>query len=76
MSDKIYLTDEQIEKITSVIDSLDTKERHIVEEMLERIKSGGIYETELERELAKLRSEYLISDIDRRNIEKAIFGKD
>ncbi|NIP32719.1 hypothetical protein GWN26_07005 [Candidatus Saccharibacteria bacterium] len=76
MSDKIYLTDEQIEKITSVIDSLDTKERHIVEEMLERIKSGGIYETELERELAKLRSEYLISDIDRRNIEEAIFGKD
>lgn len=75
MSDKIYLTNEQIEKITHVIDSLDTKERHIVEQMLERIKSGGIYETELERELAKLRSGYLISDIDRRNIEEAIFGK-
>jgi len=75
MSEKIYLTNEQIEKITSVIDSLDTKERYIVEEMLERIKSGGIYETELKRELAKLRGEYLISDIDRRNIEEAIFGK-
>ena len=76
MSDKINLTNDQIEKITSVIDSLDSKERYIVEEMLERIKSGGIYETELERELNKLRSEYLISDIDKRNIEEAIFGKD
>jgi Mg/Co/Ni transporter MgtE len=75
MSDKIYLTDEQIERITSVINSLDTKERHIVEQMLERIKSGGIYKTELERELEKLRRRYLISDIDRRNIEEAIFGK-
>ena len=76
MSEKIYLTNEQIEKIVSVNDSLDTKERHIVEQMLERIKSGGINETELKRELGKLRSDYLISDIDRRNIEEAIFGKE
>jgi|GEM_PF-2312556 len=76
MTDKINLTNDQIEKIISVIDSLDTKERYIVEEMLERIKSGGIYETELERELGKLRNEHLISDIDRRNIEEAIFGDD
>jgi len=73
MSDKIYLTDGQVEKILYAIDSLDAKERQIVEEMLDRIRKDGIYETELERELGKLRSEYLISDIDFKNIEEAIF---
>jgi len=76
MTDKINLTQDQIRKITALIDSLDAKERYIVREMLERIKSDGIYETELERELGRLRSEHLISDIDRRNIEEAIFGND
>jgi hypothetical protein len=74
MSDKIYLTDDQVESILSKIDSLDTKERHIVEEMLDRIRRDGIYDTELHRELLKLRSKYLISEIDFRNIEQAIFS--
>jgi len=74
MSDKIYLTDNQVESILHAIDSLDTKERHIVEEMLDRIKRDGIYETELHRELSKLRGKYLISDIDLKNIEEAIFS--
>jgi len=76
MSDKIYLTGDQVERIVQSIDSLDTKERHIVEQMLDRIRRDGIYDTELKRELSKLRSKYLISDIDFKNIEEAIFGNE
>lgn len=74
MSDKIYLTDERVERIINSIDSLDTRERNIVEKMLGSIKRDGIYKTELHRELSKLRSKYLISDIDFKNIEEAIFS--
>ena len=73
MSDKIYLTDDQIEAILARIESLDAKERKIVESALDRIRRDGIYRSELERELAALRSEYRISDIDYRNIKQAIF---
>jgi hypothetical protein len=76
MSDKIFLTDDQVEGILAKIDSLDTKERQIVEEVLDRIRRDGIWESELDRELDKLRSDHLISEIDRRNIEEAILGKD
>jgi len=75
MTDKISLTEDQIDHIVRTIDSLDAKQRGVVEEMLDRIRFDGIYETELKRELGKLRSKYLISEIDYRNIEEAIFGK-
>jgi hypothetical protein len=76
MTDKVNLTNAQIDKITLLIDTLSQKEREIVRDLLERIKSGGIYETELHRELLKLRKEYKISEVDMRKIEEAIFGKD
>ncbi|MBU1922069.1 hypothetical protein KKD84_02480 [Patescibacteria group bacterium] len=73
MADKVYLTDEQIRKLTLFIDTLSQKERETVRDLLKRIKGDGIYEAELHRELLKLRKEYLISEIDMKNIEQAIF---
>lgn len=73
MSDKIYLTDDQIEAILGRIESLDAKERRVVESMLDRIRRDGIYKSELERELGALRAKYEISEIDYRNIKEAIF---
>jgi len=73
MANKVHLTDEQIRKLTLCIDTLSQKERETVRDLLKRIKSDGIYEAELHRELLKLREEYLISEIDMKKIEQAIF---
>jgi hypothetical protein len=69
MNTKIYLTEEQVKKITFSIDTLNQEEREVVRELLYRIRAGGIYREGLHRELLKLREKHLISEIDMKEIE-------
>lgn len=76
MSKKIYLTEEQIRRLTNLVDTLSQKERDLVRDLLRRIKGDGIYEEELHRELLKLRQDFLISEVDMKKIEDVIFGNE
>jgi hypothetical protein len=76
MSGTAQLTKEQIDKLTFSVASLDGEQRHAVREMLYRLhdRGGGtMYRESLHRELAKLRDEGVISDIDLHSTESAIF---
>lgn len=75
MKDHIYITDEQIAKITYHIQSLSTEEREEIRKLLHRIKSDGIWRQELHRELLKMRSAYSISEVDMKNIEQILFSE-
>ncbi len=72
--DRVYLTDEQIKKITYHIQSLSPNEREAIRGLLNRLKSDGIGRQELHRELVRLRSDYSISEIDMKAIEEALFS--
>lgn len=71
------LAKEEIKELTFGISSLDQHQREAVRQLLVRLHdthSGLIYPRELHLALMKLQQTYVISEIDRQNVEAAIFG--
>jgi hypothetical protein len=72
--DSKRLTTEQIKKLAFGIASLSQQQRGTIREVLERlVRDGIIWRRELHVELRKLKEAGMISDIDRRAVEAAVF---
>lgn len=71
--DRVYLTDQQINRAIYHISSLKQSERDAVRKVLGGLQSSGISRYELHRALLKLRKNYAIGQSDMDAIEKAIF---
>jgi hypothetical protein len=71
------LTKEGIKELTFGISSLDQRQREAVRQMLVRLhdaNSGLVYPRDLHLALMKMQQAYVISEIDRHNVEAAILG--
>ena len=69
-------TREQIKQITFKISSLDAKQRELVRAMLFTMHdqhAGLFYQRDLHLELMRMQQAYEISEIDRHNVEAALF---
>ncbi len=71
--DRVYLTEDQIRRLTVRLSSLTQKERQEVRGILSRLKGGGVSRYELHQALLDLRHQYVISENDLRQVEKAVF---
>jgi len=76
-STPIRFTKEGIKELTFGISSLDQRQREAVRQMLVRLHDahdGLVYPRDLRLALMKMQQSYVISEIDRHNVEAAIFG--
>jgi hypothetical protein len=73
----IKLTKEELDKLTFGIESLDRTQRELVRHELKQMmgRTGGVlYQESVHKKLLRMQHAGEISEIDRSNIEAAIFG--
>jgi len=73
----LRITREEIKGLTFGIASLDQRQREAVRQLLVKLHdahAGLIYPRDLHLALMKMQQSYVISEIDRHNVEAAIFG--
>jgi len=76
-SSPIRITKEQIKELTFGISSLDQRQRDAVRQSLTKLHDahgGLIYPRDLHLALMKMQQSYVISEIDRQNVEDAVLG--
>ena len=71
------LDKQEIKELTFGISSLDQRQREAVRQMLFKLHgahAGLIYPRDLHLALMKMQQSYVISELDRHNVEAAVFG--